>query len=186
MILHQLNQLKNCFAVGNKRTVRAKARVLVLLDWENLQQNVGFVPGGLSLKDRLDACIRQIAKQVGSIVDVFVFMPPHASHIWGEQLYKAGFFILVCPKIKNKAGDEVDTTDETLIRFGERMLDELEGLTHLCLGSGDIDFSPLLIRARRKGLKNVLIAGDPRSLSAKMGPLLDLKPYFLSLECSNN
>ncbi len=181
-----LNQLKNCFGASHKRTTRTKTKVLVLLDWENLQQNVGFSQGGLSLKDRLDACMRQIVKQVGSIVDVFVFMPPHASHVWGEQLYKAGFFIIVCPKIKNKAGEDADTTDEILMRFGERMFDNVEGLTHLCLGSGDIDFSPLLIRARRKGLKNVLIAGDPRSLSAKMSPLLDLKPYFLSSDCARN
>lgn len=181
-----LNKFKNYLVHREKKTGKKRIKVLVLLDWENLQQNVGFAPGEPSLKERLDTCMREIAKQVGSIVDVFVFMPPHASYVWGEQLYKAGFFIIVCPKIKNKAGEETDTTDETLIKFGERMLDQIEGLTHLCLGSGDIDFSPLLIRARRKGLKNILIVADSRSLSGKMASLIDSGPYFLSSGYSSN
>lgn len=189
---HWFKRLQDIFiSKRNKKTshyksINKRKKILVLVDWENISLNVGFTPGEPSLKERLDVCIRNIAKQVGSIVDVFVFMPPHASYTWGEHLYSLGFFIIACPKVKNKAGEEIDTVDETLMKFGERMLDRTEGLTHLCLVSGDADLLPLLTRARLKGLKTVLIAADTHSLSAKMIPLIDEGPYFLvSIRCAS-
>lgn len=155
-----------CLAFGNFGRNRDKRpKILVLVDWENLQWQIGFSPGRPSLKDRLDSRIKEVAAEVGGVLDVFVFMPPHISYTWGESLHEKGFFIVACPKIRNKAGEETDTTDETIIKFGEMMMDNVRGLTHLCLASGDKDFSPLLNRAQRKGLENIIIAGDIKSLA---------------------
>lgn len=180
---HWLKRLQDVFILKeNKKATTGnnkRKNILVLIDWENISLNIGFTPGEPSLKERLDVCIRNIAKQVGGIVDVFVFMPPHASYTWGEYLYRLGFFIIACPKVKSKTNEEIDTVDEILLKLGERMLDRTEGLTHLCLVSGDADLLPLLTRARLKGLKTVLIAANPHSLSAKMIPLIDEGPYFL-------
>lgn len=167
-----------------KRIGKRKPKVLVLLDWENFTLN--FKPNDPPLPERINTCMREIARQVGSIVGVFVFLPPHASYVWGPQLRRQGFFMLVCPKIRDKTGEEIDTTDISLMEFGNMMLDNMEGLTHLGLGSGDIDFAPLLQKAKMSGLEIIIIVPGPQSLSKKMKDFIDREPYFLSSNCSVN
>lgn len=144
-------------------------KVLVLLDWENLQSStVSIPPEKFSLQVGLEKLIEKITSEVGKIVGIFVFLPPHLVSTIGERLKKEGFFIICCPKIKGKDGVERDTVDEELMRFGRKMIAEIPDLTHLCLGSGDQDFIPFLQEARHQGLKIILISGTLQSLSKEI------------------
>ena len=149
-------------------------KVLAVFDWENLFANLSLPPAEkFSMAAGFDRLIREISDKVGEIVNVFIFTPPHLISSMGQDFYEQGFFIIACPKVKNKAGEITDTTDATLIRFGERQMDQIDGLTHLCLGSGDRDFTPLIRRARQKGLRVVVTAGSERSLASEMIKLAD-------------
>lgn len=152
-----------------KRRPRTGNKVLVLLDWENLQLGTASIPPDkFSLQVGLEKLIEKIAGEVGKIIFVFVFLPPHLAPIWGERLKKEGFFIVCCPKIKGKDGVDRDTVDEELMRLGRKMIAEIPDLTHLCLGSGDQDFIPLLQDAKQQGIKIVLVSGTLTSLSKEL------------------
>ncbi|HDZ54278.1 MAG TPA: NYN domain-containing protein [Candidatus Nealsonbacteria bacterium] len=155
-------------------------RVLFLIDFENILKNLKQLPSpeDLSFLAGFDRIVKEIAREIGEIVDVFIFLPPHLASIYGEDLYRAGFFIIVCPKVRDKAGEQIDTTDETLIRFGQRAIDELN-ITHLCLGSGDKDFGPLVRRATRKGLKIIIATASQQSLATELITLAD-RIFFYS------
>lgn len=150
-------------------------RILFLIDFENILQNLKQLPSpeNLSFLAGFDRLIKEVAQDIGEIIDVFVFLPPHLASIYGEDLYRAGFFIIVCPKIRDKTGEQIDTTDETLIRFGHRAIDELDNITHLCLGSGDRDFGPLVRRAIRKRLKIIVVTASQQSLATELITLAD-------------
>lgn len=150
-------------------------RVVVLIDWENLRHNIEL-PERFSMMDSFDQLLRQISQELGEIVDVFVFAPPHSAMVWGEDFQKLGFFIIFCPKVKDKEGKERDSTDDVLTEFGKKAINQIPDLTHLCLGSGDKDFSPLVREAIRKGLKIAVIAGNLRSLSSNLIKLASKKP----------
>lgn len=159
---------------------KEKARVLVLIDWENLlisAEEVG--PETFSVVAGFDKIIEKIGQEVGSIVEVFVFTPPHLAYLWGKRLYELGFTTIVCPKIESKEGIEIDTTDQIIIDFGKKMINEIKDLTHLCIGSGDKDFRPLWREAMRKGLKRIVIAGSKLSLASEVIKLAN-KIYIFS------
>lgn len=155
-----------------------KNKILLLIDFENLQKNLAITPTAekFSVAAGFDRLFKQISREVGEIDNVFVFVPPHSASLWGETFHKLGFFTILCPKIKSKSREEIDTTDETLTAFGKKMILQPPELTHLCLGSGDKDFSPLLREAIRKGLKIIVVAGNFNSLSSELIKLADKKP----------
>lgn len=156
------------------RLEKPENRVLVLIDWENLQKNTEFgPPERFSQLAGFDRVIKRIARKVGEITNVYVFAPPQLASVWGEAFHQLGFFTILCPKIRTKKGEEIDTTDEIIIEFGKQMINQAHGLTHICLGSGDRDFTPLIRAAIRKGLEIVIIAGTLGSLSSKLIPLAD-------------
>ena len=95
--------------------------------------------------------------------------------LYGETFSELGFFTIFCPKIRTKEGEEIDTTDNILIEFGKKMITQIPDLTHLCLCSGDKDFSPLVREAIRQGLKIVVVAGNLSSLSSELIKLADKK-----------
>lgn len=153
-------------------------KILVLIDFENLQRNieVSLFPEKFSMIVGFDRVIRQISQEIGEIINVFVFMPPQPAYLYGETFYQEGFYTIVCPKIRDKKGEERDTTDEIITNFGSKMIDQIPDLTHLCLGSGDKDFSPLVRSAIRKGLKIIIVAGSISSLSSDLIRLVDINP----------
>lgn len=153
-----------------------KNRVLVLMDWENLQRDVRYFPDRSSIKERLSKLIVTIAREIGEVVGVYVYLPPHAIFGWGEDLQRLGFWPISCSKIKNKTGEKKDTADSMLIDHGKKLIDQITGLTHLCVGSGDIDMEPLIRSARNKGLKTMLIVRDLQSLNVKLLSLVDARP----------
>lgn len=153
-----------------------KNRVLGLIDFENIWQNIIKdmpPPERFSLRAGFDRLTRKVAQEVGEIANVFIFVPPHLASNWGGDFHEQGFFTISCPKIKGKVGEDIDTTDQTLIDFGKYMIDNIQGLTHLCIGSGDKDFSPLARFARRKGLRVIVIAASERSLASDLIRLAD-------------
>lgn len=158
------------------RAKKERARVLMLVDWENLVKNVELPPAEkFSVVEGFDKIIKQISQEVGEIVSIFVFAPPHLALPWGEDFHHQGFFTILCPKIRSKEGVEEDTTDATIVAFGRKMIAE-QSITHLCLGSGDRDFIPFVREAIRQGLKIIVIAANLRSLAAELIRLVDKKP----------
>ena len=154
---------------------KQRAKIVMLIDFENLLRNIEMTPPeSFSLMDGFDRLIRQISREVGEIVNVLVFAPPHLATAWAEELYRLGFFTIICPRITNKAGEEEDTTDRILMEFGRKMISH-HNITHLCLCSGDKDFSPFLREVIRQGLKIIIVAGNLQSLAAELIRLADKK-----------
>lgn len=158
-------------------------KVVILVDLENLLLGTENVTSpekeGFSIEEGLTTLVKRIAQEVGEVVDVFVFTPPHLSNLYGKPLHQQGFFIIFCPKVLNKERQEIDTVDSTLINFGRRIIADTEGLTHICIGSGDRDFSPLARAAYYKGLRTIVIAGSVKSLSSELLKLAE-KTYVFS------
>ena len=163
------------FGFGQKKIKGAK--VLVLIDWENLLAALRLLsspPERFSMAAGFDRLIEEITDKVGEIAVVFIFTPSHLVASVEQISRELGFFTVVCPKTKDKkTGEYVDTVDATLIELGEIQMGLINGLTHLCIGSGDRDFTPLMRRARRKGLRTIVVAGSEKSLASKMIDLAD-------------
>jgi len=157
-------------------------QVLALFDWENLLLNVPFIPPDKPnfIVDWFDGLIhKRIPREIGEIVRVEAFVREDVIFLYGEQLNELRVHIEACPLVwtKDRKG-RVNTTDQKLIEEGMELIDLLPKLTHLCIGSGDRDFTSLVRFAKRKGLKFILVAGSKRSRSPRMEKLADLK-YFI-------
>ena len=156
-------------------------KVLVLLDVENLYIN--FRSTFEMTIEALKTTLKKIAKEVGP-VEVFAFIPFETAQRLGETFYRSGFVPILCPIIKAKDSQaDINTTDQMLTDLGKYFIDEMPGLTHLCVGSGDIDFASgdigfpaLLKKANHYGLDIALIAGDRSSLSSELIKMADRKP----------
>lgn len=152
-----------------------EVKIVALLDTENLYNNLPHIgPGVLSFSAGFDRVMKEIARRIGPIEDVYVFAPPHLVQLLGEEFYQQEFTIIACPKVHAKeTGREVDTVDRTLIKFGEKTIRKEKGLTHLCIGSGDKDFAPFAREAIRQGLKILVIVSSKESLSSDLLDLAD-------------
>lgn len=166
--------------LGGKRK-KSDKRIMILVDWENLLKSMKEMPPAevFSVTAGFDKFMKTIALEIGEIVNVFIFIPSHMVVPWAETFHRQGFFTIVCPKIRGKTGEEEDTTDATIINFGKTVIENTRNLTHLCIGSGDKDFSLLVRQAIRKGLKIVVVASSERSLSMELIRLAD-KVYIFS------
>jgi len=153
-----------------------KNTILFLIDWENIIRNIiSGDPENFSLSLGFDNLMKNLA-QLGKIGSVFVFTPPHIAPSHLELLVKLRFFPIFCPKVKDKKGEESDSTDNMLMDFGRKMIEQMPKLTHLCLASGDKDFLPLIREAIHRGLKIIIVAGDTKSLSDELIDLADKNP----------
>ena len=157
-----------------------KNKIIILIDFENLIHKIEKVPSleKFSVSEGFDRLIEQISQEVGEIINVFVFAPPHIIATHGEEFPKLGFFIIYCPKVRNKVTqNEEDTVDATLMEFGKKLINQIppSEFTHLCIGSGDKDFTPLIREARQRKRKIIIIASNLNSLSAEMIKLVDKK-----------
>lgn len=154
-------------------------RMMFFLDLDNLRTNTAFLEARqISLIAGLDRLQRQIIQDIdGEIVRVYVFASsPHLTYTEAEAFYKQGFYVLVCPRIKTKAGEDEDTVDEQLMEFLKEEIDLVPDLTHICLGSGDKHFCRALRKALRKGIKLIIVAGDLSSLSQDLIDVADVNP----------
>ena len=147
-----------------------KPQIIVLLDLENLIFKAGLPPPGRSPIVAFENLIQEL-KKIGEIALGLVFTPRHLLTTYAEFFQEQGFFLVTCPKM----GDE-DTVDQNLIALGEQLIEEMPGLTHLCLGSGDDDFIPLLEKARHKELPIIIAAGDSVSLSWRISRMAWVDP----------
>lgn len=161
---------------GGKRN-----KVLVLLDFDNLLINFNGPPR--TIVEALNTTLKKIAQEVGA-VKVFVFISHETAQLFVETFYREGFVPVLCPKIKAKDGQtNIDTVDQMLSELGKEFIDDMPRLTHLCLGSGDIDFASgdigfpsLLKKANHHGLDIVIIAGNLSSLSPELIKMANQKP----------
>ncbi len=161
---------------GAKR--RKKERmILVLFDWDNLQLSLDSPrPEGFSLISGFDRLMEKLG-EIGKVELIYLFAPPGISDHFLEIFYHQGINIISCPKITPKErGPKRDTTDETMIRFGEELIDQIPTLTHLCIGSGDKDFCGLARYAIRKGLKIIITAASKTSLAPELIDLASRDP----------
>ncbi|MFC1630241.1 NYN domain-containing protein [Patescibacteria group bacterium] len=137
-----------------------------------------------SLLYRLDDLVKRISREFGEVVGGFFFLPPHLVNRWTEILRPLRFFFVVCPKVIDKQKKLEDTADETMIEHIRFLKDNIEGLTHICIATGDQDFAPVIRETVRKGLKIIIIAGSYKSLSEELKRLADKDMLFI-LEESN-
>jgi len=154
-----------------------KNRVLVLIDLENLLRGVkSSSPKEFSVEEGFNKFIGQVTEDVGSIIKGFVFAPPHLASLYANEFYKMGFFTILCPKIKNKGSEDQDSVDKVLQKLGCKEISHNPSLTHICLGSGDKDFSDLIQEAKLTGLKIMILAGSIPSLASDVIKLADKNP----------
>lgn len=148
---------------------KPRNEILVLLDLENLLLNIEPPsPFEFSLTEGFEKMIKKLA-EFGRVIEVFVFGPPPTINIHLDMLHKMGFRSVTCPRVvMGKDGPKMDTVDAAMIDFGKRMIAEMGGLTHLCIGSGDQDFLPLVKEAKRCGIGIVIFAGSEDSLSEEL------------------
>ncbi|MFH1656713.1 MAG: hypothetical protein ABH956_03000 [Candidatus Nealsonbacteria bacterium] len=163
-----------------KKRKEKRNRILVLIDWENLRLSIkstSIDPQDLSLTSGFDKLISWL-EETGDIFGFFIFAPLHILRTIGTISYLHKFTMIACPKIpKTEIEKKIkDTTDETLIRFGKMMIQEISGLTHLCIGSGDAHFLPLLEIAKGEKLEIMLTCGTFESLSHNLPILIDKNP----------
>ena len=152
---------------------KGKNKVLVLLDFENL-----FIDyPSRSIIEELKKTLKQIAKEVGEIFAVFVFVPYNTASLFAEDFYRAEFIPILCFRVKDKDEQaEKDTVDKTMSDFGRKIITAMPSLTHLCVGSGDFHFLPLIINASCTGLDVGLIVSGLKPLSFDLIKEIDKKP----------
>lgn len=129
-------------------------------------------------------------ESIGDIYGLYVFAPLHVIFSYQLLLHNLGFITVSCPKIpldrlEKKERIELiqmgkkdkDTTDDTLIKEGTKWIDNIPGITHVIIGSGDHGYKEMLKRAKMKGIKVGAVMGeDITSHSKKILPLIDLHP----------
>jgi len=150
-------------------------RILVLIDWDNIFINLmdALKPEQIQLSLRFDK-LEKWLETIGKIWDVFVFAPPGLTPFHRKIIREHGFYFIACDKIE-KGREQIDTVDESLIRFGKSMLNHSD-INYLCLASGDDDFIDLLKLAQKRKLKIAIATANFKSLSANLLPFADKHP----------
>lgn len=153
-----------------------RSLILPLFDADNLLINTHKFSSPQNLRfpiEEFDQLMVKLGK-IGQVIMPFVFAPAQTLNRYGDVFRKLGFVPISCPlvvldKDGPKSGKK-DTVDPTLIDFGRKMIPILKrcGLTHLCLGSGDEDFLPLVREAITFGLDIIVVAGNEKSLSSSL------------------
>ena len=156
---------------------RKTKEVLVLVDWENLLRSMDVPPPEkFSLSSGIEKLMDWL-ESIGEVFGVFVFAPSYMVTGHLEIFHEHGFFTILCPKIPSEGRQEpTDTTDSILISFGEKIISALTQLTHLCIVSGDEDFTPLIKKATQQGLKIAIAAGSHSSLASELISLANKHP----------
>ena len=154
---------------------RKHPKMLVLIDLENILLSVrdfGDISSMAFPRQKFDEIVGRLGK-IAQIVASFVFGPTNTITRHGDYLRELGFIPVHCPlmvniKERGPSTDKRDTVDPVLIETGRTMMSLLVGLTHLCIVSGDSDFTPLARDAQRRGLDVVVVAGSRLSLSKNL------------------
>ncbi len=185
------NSILALVSIFGRRTVaETRNSILTLLDLENILRNSIIVgPAQLFITKRFSDVLAEIAIDVGHVEthDVFVFSPPYLASSWAGLFYTSGFFTFICPDMREKDGKTVNTTDDSLKKFGDKQ--SRRGYSHLCLVSGDKHFAPLAKEARVRGMKIIVLASSRGSAAGELLNEADKKPnssermiYYISPE----
>lgn len=146
--------------------------ILFMLDVENIAFNVhnpqDDQPSMRFPEEELNIFMAKLGK-IGQFAPHFAFAPTSFLNRYSEELHKLGFVVVECPtRVRDKTGEakigKQDVVDPTLIEFARKMMPLLKkaGLTHLCLGSADGDFIPVIRDAINLGLDIILLAGNAK------------------------
>lgn len=147
-----------------RKKEKRKRKILVLIDWENLLQNMDLgSPLNFSLSSAFEKLLNWL-EGIGEISKICLFGPIHTIQDHLGMFHSYGFFTIVCPKLTKKR-ETIDTTDAIFIRYGEKEIDQNPDITHLCIGSGDNDFIPLVAKAKRKKIRIAIVYSNLTSLS---------------------
>ncbi|MFA5877849.1 MAG: NYN domain-containing protein [Candidatus Staskawiczbacteria bacterium] len=151
-------------------------RILVLIDWENSTiDNFAVIgPSAFSLKS-LYAEITEKLGEIGRITMSVTFITTRDIMRLSEDFYKLGIHPVVSPMVVMQKRDPVwhGIVDEALITFGRELVNETTSFTHVCVVSGDADFTKFCRWLQRQG-KKVIIFAHAKKLSASLAECADL------------
>ncbi|MCX6721844.1 MAG: NYN domain-containing protein [Candidatus Staskawiczbacteria bacterium] len=148
-------------------------RILCLLDVDNIAINTN--PDSSDLPRALDAITRYLSR-IGRVVKACAFGPELTLASASDALRLRSFILIQCPKVLvdkqfGAQTEKKDTADLEFIRVGTIDINEMSGLTHLALCSGDSQFEQFVRWAESQGLKIIIVAGNRKSLSPKIAEL---------------
>jgi hypothetical protein len=160
---------------------RMMPKILTLIDWPNILKNM---PGynqpveTFSLKlgfDNLEAWFKETCPNAKIIRKIIFWYPKTATEETTRFFEEQGFDVMVCSNKKEDRNFLVkkDPVDEKLIEFGIWAIENIPELTHICIGSGDLDKGRLAKFAKKKGKKIMLVVGSQNSLSSSLAGLID-------------
>lgn len=152
-----------------------KNKILVFVDFDNVFCNLKL--DEVSVKMAFERIIRELTT-VGEITAVFVFgtFSNIFSHL--EEISNNCFYPIICPVIKDKKEPlrDINTTDETIIRFGQNILPQMPNVNCFCLVSGDKDFRPLISKAKQLRKKIIIGVATVDSLANVLIDVADKNP----------
>ena len=145
--------------------------MLVMVDLDNILSQLGVGnPMAFSLADGFDNMMRQLG-EMAPIVKTYVYGPPKTLERNASWLSRFDYTIVQCDLVPSKRDilvEKVDTVDARMIEHGTFLVQEMPGITHLCLWTGDQDFVKLARNARMAGKDVVIVAGSRKSLSPEL------------------
>ena len=127
-----------------------------------------------SLKSGFEKMFEWI-KTFGQILAVHFYMPSSQStndelwsKLWEKYHSQFHFFETVyCPKTRDENGKRIDNVDCHLINHTRKIIEVFPGqVKYLCLTSGDLDYSSMLLQLKREqDIKIAFALGSERSFS---------------------
>ena len=149
--------------------------LLLMMDWSNIdrgQREMGYKIGQYD-KEAGFAKLKKWLSEIGTVTKLEAYTPFHDIYGHFEFLRDRGFTIVLCPIV---AYTLADTTDQIMIT---NALDYIHNynMEYFILGSGDgRAFVPVLIEAKKKGIKVGVVYGSDISLSSELYRLVDVYP----------
>lgn len=148
-------------------------KILFAVDTDNIGINLNIPQTNIA--QALDVAGKHLSR-IGRIVKAYAFGPEATLAVSADALRVRGFVLVQCPRVVvdkqfGVQSESRDTVDPELVRVTTMDINEMPGLTHLAIASGDSHFEPFLRWAISQGLKIIVVAGNRKSLSSKIEAL---------------
>lgn len=132
-------------------------KVAVLVDYENIAIQAS---GDIKVPDlgKLeDECLKY-----GIIIHPMVFVSESGRYLIHENVYDKGFFLMLCPEVRNGQIKEKDRVDTLMTEYGIRLIEHSD-IDIVVVVTNDGDFVRLLGYAKQHHKKVVVFGGDNTS-----------------------
>lgn len=155
---------ENFIAEPTVKFTPPERRFAVFIDIKNLED--GISNAAERFKDfswLLDPILKE-----GKIAFAFVFAPEHKAMLTPvmQLSYLHGFYVVICPRqVGAMAVKDADSVDEKMKDLARTIIDRSD-VTDIVIVSGDADFHPLALYAKRQR-KNVIIKSAASALSSR-------------------